>query len=181
MTISPARSFLARELHRFLMLHVLTRWISFQTPPQPAAVVHRGCTSLDSSGTKLRSEAGCFPTGLLHAVTDGACWPTEIVWAELHKSLACPLPASATHSSLLHLRRSQPCRSLAKNKELLLPMSVTQQSIAFLWDTAHDHCKHRAATWYKSLCMVSITPCDPIHCYLSYLILVLIFSISCFI
>lgn len=177
MTISPARSFLARELHRFLMLHVLTWWISFQTPPQPAAVMPQ---RVHLPG-QLRSEAGCFPTGLLHAVTDGACWPTEIVWAELHKSLACPLPASATHSSLLHLRWSQPCRSLAKNKELLLPMSVTQQSIAFLWDTAHDHCKHRAETWYKSLCMVSITPCDPIHCYQSYLILVLIFSISCFI
>lgn len=35
MRISPARSFLTRELHRFLMLHVLTWWIS---PPHPAGV-----------------------------------------------------------------------------------------------------------------------------------------------
>lgn len=35
MTTSPPRSFLTRELHRFLMLPALTWWISLPTPPQP--------------------------------------------------------------------------------------------------------------------------------------------------
>lgn len=38
MTISPARLFLTRELHRFFMLQVLTWWTSLQTPSQPAGV-----------------------------------------------------------------------------------------------------------------------------------------------
>ena len=166
MTISPARSFLTRDHHRFFMLHVLTWWISLQTPPQPAGVMLRRVPllSLGGSGTELRGEAGCFPTGLLHAVTGGACWPTEVVWAELHKSLACPLPAGSTHSSLQHLRRSQPSRTSAKSRELLLPVSVIQQSIAFLQEAAYDDCEHRAVTWYKSLCVVSTTPCDPNRC-----------------
>lgn len=35
MTISPPRSFLTRELHRFLMPPAPSWWISFPIPPQP--------------------------------------------------------------------------------------------------------------------------------------------------
>lgn len=154
MTISPARLFLTRELHRIFMLQVLTWWTSLQTPSQPAGVTLQRL----QLPQWLRGQAEKWSRLLSHwtathwdrwsLLTNRGCvsWTTQ----EPCLSSACQFHA---HSSLQHLRWSQLCRSLAKSRELLLPVSVIQQSIAFLQEAGYDDCEHRAMTiWILACC-----------------------------
>lgn len=120
MTISPPRSFLTRELHRFLMPPALTWWISLPTPPQ------------------TRRDTRILP---ICCYTQWQADPADLQrFCDLNHTRARS-PTCCFHTRFpQHLRGSRQRRSLAKGRELLLPVSVLQ-SAALLQVAADDDCK----------------------------------------